>query len=117
MKGDLVRGHLNHLILAVLAEEPSHGYAVMQALYDQSDGFIDMPEGSIYPALYRLERQGLVLSERTQHDGRERRVYRLTSRGQEELVEARSEWQSFIQAVASILRPQIGGIPNAEGTA
>lgn len=109
MKGDLIRGHLNNLILAVLAEQPAHGYAVMQALYDFSDGAIDMPEGSIYPALYRLERQGFIVSEKVHFEGRDRRVYRLTPRGLSELDQARDDWLSFKAAVEAILKRPLAG--------
>ena len=79
MSQDMMRGHLDGLVLAVLASGPSHGYGLIEALRDRSGGVFDLPEGSVYPALHRLERAGLVASGWSEVGGRRRRVYRLTA--------------------------------------
>ena len=98
------RGHLDLLLLAVLQPGPAHGYAVIAALRDQSEGAFDLPEGTVYPALHKLERQGLVSSRWTQGDGRRRRVYDLTGQGAAALVARRQEWGRFSRSVQAVLR-------------
>src|SRR5262250_1902606 len=94
-----LRGYLDPLVLAVLADEPLHGYAVIEELKRRSGGELDLPEGTIYPALHRLERRGLLRSSWTRADGRRRRIYRLTTRGREELESRTGEWRSFARVV------------------
>jgi PadR family transcriptional regulator PadR len=83
------------LLLAVLRREPGHGYAVIQRLAEASDGAFDLPEGTIYPALHRLERKGLLQSREVEFEGRRRRIYEITPPGREALVEQVDEWQAF----------------------
>jgi PadR family transcriptional regulator len=97
------RGHLDGMLLTVLADEPAHGYAVAQALKARSTGVFDLPEGTIYPALHRLERAGLLTSAWASEGGRRRRVYRLTRRGRRELRAARAEWRRFASAVEAVM--------------
>ncbi len=103
MKPNTVKGHLDALILATLDASPAHGYAVGQSLRERSDGAFDLPEGTIYPALHRLERDGLLESEWSSQDGRRRRVYRLTRSGKKALGARRSEWTAFSGAIAAVL--------------
>jgi PadR family transcriptional regulator, regulatory protein PadR len=98
-----LRGYLDPLVLAVLADAPSHGYAVIEELKRRSGGGLDLPEGTIYPALHRLERRGLLRSAWTQVDGRRRRIYRLTANGRRELASRRTEWRSFARVVDGVL--------------
>jgi transcriptional regulator len=98
-----LKGHLDSLILAVLAAGPAHGYAILQELKDRSAGAFDLPEGTIYPALHRLERSGLLTSAWSNAEGRRRRVYRLTRRGRARLEVRRVEWRAFSRAVDSVL--------------
>src|SRR3954470_2085755 len=102
MGANLVRGHLDGLLLAVLAGEPAHGYAIIERLEARSGGAFALPEGTIYPALYRLERAGLVASDWSREGGRRRRVYRLTARGRRQATEARREWTAFAAAVEAV---------------
>ena len=83
MRGDAVKGHLDLLVLAVLDGSPAHGYLVIERLRERSAGAFGFPEGTIYPALHRLERAGLLAS-RWATTPRRRRVYELTQRGREE---------------------------------
>jgi transcriptional regulator len=103
MRADLLRGHLDALLLAVLAAAPGHGYELNQRLGARSGGELDVHEGSLYPALHRLERGGLVESEWSVRDGRKRRVYRLTRSGRRALAASRMEWRSFSSAVQTVL--------------
>jgi PadR family transcriptional regulator, regulatory protein PadR len=101
------RGQLDLLLLAVLRAGPAHGYAVIAALRDQSGGGFDLPEGTVYPALHKLERQGFVGSRWTDgpdgSGGRRRRVYELTGTGVAALGERRREWTRFASSVQAVL--------------
>lgn len=106
MKSDVVRGHLDSMILAVLEDEPLHGYLVMDALQRRSGGALDFSTGTIYPALRRLERAGYVRSEWATVAGRKRRTYRLTRDGRRALATERSAWLDFAALVDGVLRPK-----------
>jgi DNA-binding PadR family transcriptional regulator len=98
------KGQLDLLLLAVLRSGPAHGYAVISALRDQSDGAFDLPEGTVYPALHKLERQGLIGSRWTEGSGRRRRrVYELTGTGVAAFSERRQAWNHFTSSVQSVL--------------
>jgi PadR family transcriptional regulator PadR len=105
MMSEALRGHLDALILAVLEQEPMHGYAVMEALQVSSGGALDLPTGSLYPALRRLERAGLVESEWSTVSGRRRRTYQLTAAGSRALATERTKWRDFAAMVEGVLRP------------
>jgi DNA-binding PadR family transcriptional regulator len=104
---EVLKGHLDGLLLAVLEVGPAHGYAVIEALRSGSDGEFDLPTGTVYPALHRLEGLGLVASSWSDGSGRQRRTYRLTTAGKKALAEQRSTWRRFSGAVSTILA---GGI-------
>ena len=103
MRGEALKGHLDGMILAVLAHGPAHGYAVIEALKLRSGGSFDLPEGTVYPALHRLEDEGLLSSAWVTVGGRRRRVYRLTRRGRAALEQQRAEWGRFSRAVEGVL--------------
>jgi len=103
MKPDAIRGHLDALILAVVEGEPLHGYAIIEALRTRSGGELDMPTGSLYPALRRLERAGYLQSEWSTASGRNRRTYRLTDAGDKHLKEQRSDWRRFAGIIEGVL--------------
>jgi PadR family transcriptional regulator PadR len=94
MEAEQLKGHLDGLLLAVIPKEPKHGYAVIEALKARSEGRLDLPEGTVYPALHRLERSGLLASDWSD-TGRRRRVYRLTSKGKRELGIRRRRWREW----------------------
>jgi DNA-binding PadR family transcriptional regulator len=102
MTADELKGHLDALILSVLSREPLHGYAVIEALKARSGGKLALPEGTVYPALHRLERSGLLASDWADN-GRRRRVYRLTNRGQRELGLSRARWREFTATIEAVL--------------
>ena len=89
--------------MAILETGPAHGYAIIELLRQRSDGVFDLPEGTIYPALHRLEEAGWVSSSRDAVDGRQRRVYRLSSAGRRSLSASRTTWQEFSSAVTRVL--------------
>jgi PadR family transcriptional regulator PadR len=103
MRSELLKGHLDLLVLTALRSEPGHGYVVLDRLRRLSDGEFSLPEGTIYPALHRLERDGLLKSHQTQHQGRTRRVYSLTRAGRNALVGKRAEWEQFTAGIARTL--------------
>lgn len=98
-----VKGYLDPVILAILSSGALHGYAVIEELKAQSGGDLDLPEGTVYPALHRLERRGLLKSGWTTVDGRRRRVYRLTAAGRRELQSKAREWRAFARVVDGVL--------------
>jgi DNA-binding PadR family transcriptional regulator len=103
MRAEVLKGHLDGMLLAVLEAGPAHGYAVIEALRAGSDGEFDLPTGTVYPALHRLEGLGLVVSAWSDGNGRQRRTYRLTAAGKKALAEQRSTWRRFSGAVTTIL--------------
>jgi PadR family transcriptional regulator, regulatory protein PadR len=104
MEGEMLKGHLDLIVLAALAAGPAHGYAVIEAIKRKSGQAFDLPEGTIYPALHRLEQAGLLSSRWTTADsGRKRRVYALTRAGHRALAERRAVWQRFSQAIGGLL--------------
>ena len=103
MKAEELKGHLDGLILAVLAAEPLHGYAVIEALKQRTGGELSLPEGTVYPALHRLEADGLLKSEWSTGGGRRRRVYSLTKRGHGELGVRRERWRLFANTIEAVL--------------
>jgi len=103
MKGDTLNGQLDPLILATIAHDPAHGYAILQRLRQRSSGAFDLAEGTIYPALHRLERDGLLSSSWSSESGRRRRVYRVTGAGRSTLHARRREWLQFARAVEAVL--------------
>ena len=103
MKPDELKGHLDGLILAVVAGEPLHGYAVIEALKSRSDGALALPEGTVYPALHRLEAEGLLNSQWSKASGRRRRVYSITRSGEKELGARRERWHLFSTTIEAVL--------------
>ena len=105
MKSDAqaLKGHLDVLLLATLEAGPQHGYAVKEALRDGSGGRFDLPTGTVYPALHRLESAGLIAGTWSAGAGRRRRIYRLTAAGLRRLQADRTSWRDFAAAVSGLL--------------
>jgi PadR family transcriptional regulator, regulatory protein PadR len=97
------RGQLDLLLLGAVSAGPAHGYRVIERLREQSDGAFDLREGTVYPALHRLERDGLLESRWEDDVPRRRRVYSLTSRGRGALELKRREWSAFAGAVQAVI--------------
>jgi transcriptional regulator len=103
MEGEMLKGHLDMIVLAALAGGPAHGYAVIQEIHRRSGGAFDLPEGTVYPVLHRLEQKGLLGSRWTRAEsGRERRVYALTRSGRRALADQRAVWQRFAAAIGGL---------------
>ena len=103
MDAEALKGHLDVMLLASLKAQPLHGYAIVQRLRLLSDGTFDLPEGTVYPALHRLERRHLLSSTWDTAEGRRRRVYSLTPEGERVLGERRAAWRRFAESVTAVL--------------
>jgi transcriptional regulator len=104
-KNDLHRGTLDMLILKIVAAGPLHGYAIAQRLQQISKDYFQVPQGSLYPALHRLEERGWVDAEwKDTSTGREAKFYKLTSKGKKQLEVEVLGWERLSDAVALILR-------------
>ncbi|MEX2141872.1 MAG: PadR family transcriptional regulator [Pirellulales bacterium] len=103
MEPNFLNGTVELMLLAVIDEGPSYGYEITQSVLNRSGGRFEVKEGSLYPALHRLERAKLLESYWTEHDGRRRKYYRLTPSGRKALAARRTEWQSFSAGLHSVL--------------
>jgi DNA-binding PadR family transcriptional regulator len=104
MESDLVKGHLDLLLLGILRDEPRHGYGVISSLRERTAGTFDLSEGTVYPALHRLQDGGLLASDWEDIAGRRRRVYRVTEAGRVALAAGDRRWRGFAGAVDAVLR-------------
>ena len=104
-KSDLLQGTLDMLILKTLALRPMHGWGISQRIQQISEGVLTVNQGSLYPALHRLEHQGWISAEwGSSENNRQARFYRLTRRGHKQLAEETENWQRLSGAVAQILQ-------------
>lgn len=104
-KSDLPQGMLDLLILKIVALGPVHGYAVAQRLQQVSRDVVQVPQGSLYPALHRLENRGLLAADwKESESGREAKFYRLTRKGRATLDAETASWRRLSEAVGLILR-------------
>jgi PadR family transcriptional regulator PadR len=103
MRVDALRGHLELVVLSSLRDGPRHGYAIIKELRERSGGELDVLEGTLYPALYRLEEEGLVKSRWATVAGRRRRLYELTRKGHTQLAAQASEWRRFARTLDDVL--------------
>ncbi len=97
------KGTLPTLILKALEHEPTHGYRIAQQIKERSQGVLDFKEGTLYPALHKLENEGSVESYDDVERGRPRRYYRITKSGRKVLAKNREEWQQLSRVVTSLL--------------
>jgi transcriptional regulator len=103
MNAETLKGHLDLLLLAALERCPAHGYAIAETLRARSEGAFDLPEGTLYPALHRLERRGLLTSRWSELNGRRRRIYQVTQKGHRALAKQHGEWRAFARAVEAVV--------------
>src|ERR1700721_323112 len=109
-KSDLPQGTLDLLILRVVALGPVHGYAIAQRLQQVSRDVVQVPQGSLYPALHRLENRGLLTADwKETETGREAKFYRLTRKGRVQLEAETASWSRLTEAVGLILKLRHGG--------
>jgi DNA-binding PadR family transcriptional regulator len=105
MEAEMLKGHLDAIVLAALEAGPAHGYAIIETIKKGSGRTFDLPEGTVYPALHRLEEAGLLSSIWVApQGGRKRRVYALTKNGAGALADRRKAWSRFSQAVDTMLK-------------
>ncbi|HEV2215256.1 MAG TPA: PadR family transcriptional regulator [Terracidiphilus sp.] len=97
------KGTLPTLILETLARRSCHGYGIAQQIKERSSGVLDFKEGTLYPALHKLENEGMIDSFDEVENGRTRRSYRITKAGRAVLARNRAEWRALSQAVTTIL--------------
>jgi PadR family transcriptional regulator, regulatory protein PadR len=109
-KSDLPQGTLDLLILKTVAIDPLHGYAIAQRLEQVSRGVVQVPEGSLYPALHRLENRGFLTADwKETETGRQAKFYRLTRKGRKQLEADTASWRRLSEAVGFILAMADGG--------
>jgi transcriptional regulator len=110
IKSDLPQGTLDLLILKVVALGPVHGYAIAQRLQHVSQYVVRVPQGSLYPALHRLENRGLLAADwKETETGHEAKIYRLTRQGRAQLEKEAASWERLTKAVGLVLRMSEGG--------
>jgi PadR family transcriptional regulator, regulatory protein PadR len=103
MDSKLLSGAVEMLILEVISAGPTYGYQISQEVISRSKGYFELTEGSLYPALHRLERQTMLAAEWKQADGRRRKYYRLTADGRKALTAKKEEWQQFAKGVGGVI--------------
>jgi transcriptional regulator len=108
VESKLLSGTVEMLILEVLAPGPNYGYQIVQTVAARSDGSLELKEGSLYPALHRLERQKFLSSYWDEFEGRRRKYYKLTASGRRILAAKRDEWLQFASGVNGVLGVQYG---------
>jgi PadR family transcriptional regulator len=103
---DRLHGTLDALVLKSLSAEPRHGFGILRWIADRTDDFVHVEEGSLYPALYRMERDGLVIAEWGLTDaGRRAKFYSITTKGRRQLTTETRELRAFIAAITPVLLP------------
>jgi PadR family transcriptional regulator len=113
MKAEKLKGHLDLLLLSVLSGGPGHGYEVITRLKERSDGAFELPEGTVYPALHRLENAGLLASAWDVVSGRRRRIYQLTLRGEAALAEQAQQWREFSGSMTRVIGASMARVTGA----
>jgi DNA-binding PadR family transcriptional regulator len=103
MLGGPLKNNVDLMLMGVLRHGPAHGYAIIAALRERSEGEFDLAEGTIYPALHRLERAGLIESSVESARGRRRRTYALTARGRKEFTTQRRAWQNYVANMQAVI--------------
>ncbi|MBP88240.1 MAG: PadR family transcriptional regulator [Planctomycetaceae bacterium] len=107
ISGKSLHGHLDTMVLAVLDKSEAHGFEVWKRLEAQAKGGLKLKEGSLYPALYRLETAGLLTARKEEDDssrrGPRRRIYKITRKGKRRLDQGRQEWQHFVSVVECVI--------------
>ncbi len=103
---ELVKGSIDSLLLCLIGQQPMYGYQIIKELENKSRGYFRYKEGTLYPALHRLEKTGMLIArwERTS-GGRQRRYYSLTKKGSNMLAERRVQWLGFLSAMNLIIQP------------
>ena len=110
-KSDLPQGTLDLLILKIVALGPVHGYAIAQRMEQVSRSVVQVPQGSLYPALHRMQNRGLLASDwKETETGREAKFYQLTREGRAQLEQEAASWQRLTEAIGLIMKLSAGGV-------
>ncbi len=105
-KHDLLKGSSEYLLLCLLVQQPMYGYQLVKELETRSQGYFKFKEGTLYPALHRLEKAGLITGRwQMLSNGRHRRYYHITDKGRVVMAEGRSRWLDFLSAMNLIIKP------------
>lgn len=111
MDSKFLTGSLDMMILQVAQRGPTYGYEITQEVMKRSEGFFELKEGSLYPALHRLARKGMLEAYWEDKDtGRRRRFYRLTAEGAKSLADQRADWERFVAGVNGVLGARAQGL-------
>ncbi len=103
---ELMKGSSESLLLCLIGQQPMYGYQILKELERRSQGYFKFKEGTLYPALHRLEKRGLITGKwQMLPSGRQRRYYYITNKGQRLLAVKRSQWQDFLTAMNLIIKP------------
>jgi PadR family transcriptional regulator PadR len=103
---ELIKSSIDSLLLCLIVQQPMYGYRIIKELERRSQGYFKFKEGTLYPALHRLEKAGLIRGEwQTLPSGRQRRYYYITEKGLCSLVTTRSQWRDFLAAMNLIIQP------------
>ena len=101
-----MKGSMDSLLLCLISQQPMYGYQIIKELDRRSQGYFKFKEGTLYPALHRLERAGFILGRwQVLPSGQQRKYYHITDKGLSILVETRSQWQDFLAAMNLIIQP------------
>ena len=105
-KFELMKGSIDSLLLCLIGQQPMYGYQIIKELGKRSEGYFKLKEGTLYPALYRLEKSGLTQGKwQTLSGGRQRRYYHITEKGYSMLSERTNQWRDFLAAMNLIIQP------------
>lgn len=104
---DLMKSSSDSLLLSLLARQPLYGYKIVKELEERSQGYFKFKEGTLYPALHRMEKSALITGEwQMLPNGRQRRYYYITAKGLAKLATEKTQWQDFLEAVRLVLEPR-----------
>jgi PadR family transcriptional regulator PadR len=112
MQGQALQGQLEGLLLAILQQEPLHGYAIASELRHRSGGLLDVAEGTMYPVLHKLEKDGLIRGHWEMVNGRRRRVYAASPISDRALQERFESWRRLSGAIDAVFVPTVEGAPD-----
>ena len=105
---DLLKGSSNSLLLCLLEQQPMYGYQIVKELEARSQGYFKFKEGTLYPALHRMEKSGLITGKwQMLPNGRQRRYYHITAKGLAKLALEKTQWQDFLKAMRLIIQPEL----------
>ena len=106
-KRELIKGSVNSLLLSLIGQQPMYGYQILKELERKSQGYFKFQEGTLYPALHRLEKSGLITGQwQMLNNGRKRRYYYITPKGLAKLALERTQWHDFLDAMKLIIKPR-----------